>query len=174
MDASGSIAPGCPPVSEKNGSAGVSRARTYWDLAVTVGIPFSRWGAAPLVVNPIPFPSDAAIRLQPVQRPVERRPQPHPFHLALRWRDELVRDVDLTQSRIAAREGVSRARVTQVMNLLHLPDKIQADLLNPPAPLEIHAFSERSLRALLSCLDENNQVRQWRTLLDAMRATPLV
>ena len=156
------------------GSAGVSRARTYWDFAVTVGIPFSRWGAAPFVVNPIPFPSDAAIRLQPVQRLVERPPQPHPFHLALRWRDELAGDPRLTQSRIAAREGISRARVTQVMNLLQLPSEIQADLLSPPAPLEIHAFSERGLRVLVSCQDEEDQVRQWRNLLGGMKGSPLV
>jgi ParB-like chromosome segregation protein Spo0J len=80
----------------------------------------------------------------------------------------------LTQSRIAAREGVSRARVTQVMNLLQLPGEIQTDLLSPPAPLEIHAFSERSLRALVSCLDEKSQVHQWRTLIEGMRASTLV
>jgi len=77
----------------------------------------------------------------------------------------------LTQSRIAAREGVSRARVTQVMNLLQLPGEIQTDLLSPPAPLEIHAFSERSLRALVSSPDEKSQVNQWRTLLERVRAS---
>ena len=30
------------------------------------------------------------------------------------------------------REGISRARVTQVMNLLELPAEIQAGLLEPP------------------------------------------
>ena len=102
------------------------------------------------------------------------RPPTHPFHLALRWRDEMAANPRLTQSRIAAREGISRARVTQVMNLLHLPDRIQADLLSPPAPLEIHAFSERSLRVLVSCHDEKNQVRQWRTLIDGMRGSTLI
>ncbi len=83
-------------------------------------------------------------------------------------------NVRLTQSRIAAREGISRARVTQVMNLLHLPNEIQADLLSPPSPLEIHAFSERSLRGLVSCREEENQVRQWRTLIEGLRSSSLV
>ena len=38
----------------------------------------------------------------------------------------------LNKARIAAREGISRARVTQVMNLLQLPAEIQASLLEPP------------------------------------------
>lgn len=31
----------------KIGSAGVSQTRSYWELCVIVGIPFSRWGAQP-------------------------------------------------------------------------------------------------------------------------------
>jgi hypothetical protein len=80
----------------------------------------------------------------------------------------------LTQSRIATREGISRARVTQVMNLLHLPNEIQAALLSPPAPLEIHAFSERSLRVLVSRRKEETQIQQWRTLLEEMRGSTLL
>jgi len=51
------------------------------------------------------------------------------------------------------------------MNLLQLPAEIQADLLMPPTPLEIHAFAERSLRALVSCGDEEPQRFHWWGLL---------
>jgi len=64
----------------------------------------------------------------------------HPFLLAQSWRQEMENDTKLNKARIAAREGVSRARVTQIMNLLQLPAEIQADLLKPPAPFEIHSF----------------------------------
>jgi hypothetical protein len=40
-------------------------------------------------------------------------------------------DAKLNKARIAARERISRARVTQVMNLLQLPAEIQAGLLRP-------------------------------------------
>ena len=146
----------------------MSRARTYWDVAVTVGIPFSRWGAAPFVVNPIPFPRDAAISRPPIQTSAKKGPPVHPFHLALRWREEMAGNPGLTKSRIAAREGVSRARVTQVMNLLQLPPEIQADLFTPPAPLEIHAFSEWSLRVLLTCKDEEARASRWRELVQEL------
>jgi hypothetical protein len=97
-------------------------------------------------------------------------PRLHPFLLAQSWRKQMEHDTKLSKARIAAREGISRARVTQVMNLLQLPAEIQASLLRPPAPLEIHSFSERSLRVLVSCPDEESQLRQWRTLLEGVRA----
>lgn len=81
------------------------------------------------------------------------------------WREELQSDPDLNQAKIAAREGISRARVTQIMNLLQLRAEIQNDLLCPPAPLEIHSFPECRLRLLVRCRDETAQVRGWRELL---------
>jgi hypothetical protein len=45
---------------KKIGFAGAGKIRTCWDLTVTVGIPFSRWGAAPFIVEPIPFPTKDA------------------------------------------------------------------------------------------------------------------
>ena len=40
-------------------------------------------------------------------------------------------DAKLNKARILAWEGISRARVTQVMDLLELPAEIQAGLLRP-------------------------------------------
>jgi hypothetical protein len=71
-------------------------------------------------------------------------------------------DGTLTQARIAARAGISRARVTQIMNLLALPVEIQDFLLNPPAPLQMSDFSERSLRQIVAVGDPGFQLRQWR------------
>jgi hypothetical protein len=83
----------------------------------------------------------------------------------------LGRERKLNKARIAAREGISRARVTQVMNLLQLSAAIQADLLKPPAPLEIHSFSERRLRVLVSCGDEETQTSRWRELVQELRGS---
>jgi hypothetical protein len=80
-------------------------------------------------------------------------------------------DTKLNKARIAAREGISRARVTQVMNLLQLPAEIQASLLRPPAPLEIHSFSERRLRVLLSCGEEETQTSRWRQLVQELKVS---
>jgi ParB-like chromosome segregation protein Spo0J len=74
-------------------------------------------------------------------------------------------DFEITQARIAAREGLSRARVTQLMNLLELPEEIQRDLQIPPPPLEIYSFSERRLRQLLTCGNRESQLRRWQELV---------
>jgi hypothetical protein len=80
-------------------------------------------------------------------------------------------DTKLNKARIAAREGISRARVTQVMDLLQLPAEIQAGLLRPPAPLEIHSFSERSLRVLVAGGNEETQTSRWRQLVQELRSS---
>jgi hypothetical protein len=95
----------------------------------------------------------------------------HPFLLAQLWRQQMEHDAKLNKARIAAWEGISRARVTQVMNLLQLPAEIQAGLLTPPAPLEIHSFSERSLRVLVSCENEESQMSRWRKLVQELKSS---
>ena len=156
---------------DRGGSAGATKIRTCWDLSLTVSIPFSRWGAKPFVVHPIPFPTHILEDLAPATegRSQTHEPCVHPFLLAQSWRQEMEDDTKLNKARIAAREGISRARVTQVMNLLQLPAEIQAGLLTPPAPLEIHSFSERRLRVLLSCGEEETQTSRWRELVQELK-----
>jgi hypothetical protein len=89
----------------------------------------------------------------------------HPFQLARRWHEEITHDANVTKAGIAKRESLSRARVTQIMNLLQLPQLIQQTLLSPPAPLKIDLFSERRLRALMAKGNAATKLRYWQTLL---------
>jgi len=94
-----------------------------------------------------------------------------PFELARTWRQELENDRTLNQAKIAAREGISRARVTQIMDLLQLSAEIQNDLLRPPTPIEICSIRERRLRTLIRCRDAGTQIRRWRELLQQIAAS---
>ena len=49
-------------------------------------------------------------------------------------------------SEIARSEGLTRARVTQIMNLLKLPAEMREFLVKLDDPREIRKFSERKLR----------------------------
>jgi hypothetical protein len=89
----------------------------------------------------------------------------HPFHIALRWDKELGENPGLKRTELARKTGVSRARVTQIMNLLRLPNYIQKFLSSPPAPLTLDSFSERSLRRVLAIADEAEQTCVWEELL---------
>jgi len=51
-----------------------------------------------------------------------------PFELALIWREQIKDDPALSQAKIAVREGISRARVTRIMDLLRLPAEIKEGL----------------------------------------------
>jgi ParB-like chromosome segregation protein Spo0J len=90
---------------------------------------------------------------------------PHAFQLALRWQQEIAANPQLTKDRIAVREGLSRARLTQIINLLELSESIQQVLRNPPPPLKNSAFSERRLRVLLAHSDTVRRLHDWRQWL---------
>ena len=49
-------------------------------------------------------------------------------------------------AQIAKIEGLTRARVTQIMNLLKLPTGLKEFLTNLQDPVEIRRYSERKLR----------------------------
>ena len=72
----------------------------------------------------------------------------HPLALAYEFQELLEARAVNNRAEIARRYGVSRARVTQVMKLLHLPDEIQAYVISLP-PREQRRYSGRRLRNIL-------------------------
>ena len=145
----------------------MSQTRTFWDHSLILAILFSRWGAEPYIVDPILFPSGMSSRVvsESCDRGNHKPTRIHPYQQACLWRQEMDRDSGITRARIAVREGLSRARVTQLMNLLELPEEIQKSLKNPPVPLEIFSFSERCLRQIVACGDREAQLRRGQDLV---------
>ena len=82
--------------------------------------------------------------------------------LAIRF-DQLIRDGVVTDQAELARLGrVSRARLTQVMNLLNLAPNIQEDLLILSVGEQSHSLAtERALRHVAAVLDWRDQRRMW-------------
>lgn len=85
--------------------------------------------------------------------------------LAIRF-EQLVRDGDVNDYAELARLGhVTRARMTQIMNLLHLaPDIQEAILFLPRVEFGRDPISERDLRPLVALPDWRKQRRLWRKL----------
>ena len=83
--------------------------------------------------------------------------------LAIRF-DDLIRDGTVADYAEIARLGhVTRARLTQIMNLLHLaPDIQEALLLLPPVEKGRDPITERELRAIVTEVDWKRQRRMWR------------
>jgi len=85
--------------------------------------------------------------------------------LAIRF-DALVRDGTVsTQADLAKVGHVTRARVTQIMNLLHLaPDLQEAILFLPLTQAGKDPISEHDLRPVVSIVDWDRQRAAWRAI----------
>ena len=82
--------------------------------------------------------------------------------LAIRF-DQLIRDGEVRDLADIARLGhVTRARVTQIMNLLHLAPDIQEALLSlPRVERGKDPITERDLRPITAIADWRKQRRVW-------------
>lgn len=149
------------------GSAGAVKFRTSWDINLIIGIPFSRWGARPFAIHPLPYPVAHIEQLihRVTSGSVTTNRREHPIHLARKWQEKLRSDPTLTKAQIAAKEGLSRARVTQVMSLLKLPADILHFIASLTNPKEIRFFSERRLCRILPMEEPSLQLRAWDELV---------
>ena len=134
---------------------------------VTVAIPFSRWGAQPYITHPFPFPIATvdALRVATAEPVLADDPPQHPIRLALEWQQMLAADPELNMAKIAGTQGFSRARVTQIMNLLRLPEQARETLLALSDPKQIRSLTEHRLRPIVACRDTESQNRQVQELV---------
>jgi len=84
---------------------------------------------------------------------------------ALVWQQELDSGSVANQAAIARREGVTRARVTQVLTLLRLDPEIQEHILNMPKSVNPPRISERGLRPISQIENPEDQVARLRGLI---------
>ncbi len=79
---------------------------------------------------------------------------------------ELVDKGEVTDyAELARLAHVSRARITQIMNLLHLAPDIQEDILFlPRADGDRATIGERMVRPITATIDWRKQRRMWREL----------
>ncbi len=70
-----------------------------------------------------------------------------------------------SQADLAREMGVSRVRITQVMNLLKLAPEVQEQLLRLEDEKAVRFFSERRLRPLIQLEDPKRQIREFQKML---------
>jgi ParB-like chromosome segregation protein Spo0J len=96
-------------------------------------------------VIPISYMGLVARKSKP-KRIAVNTPQKHIIHKAIEWNRMLDEGIVKSLNEIAKRERLSRARVTQVMNLLKLPEEFKLLLAGLDEAKEISEYSERRLR----------------------------
>jgi hypothetical protein len=84
---------------------------------------------------------------------------------ALEWQALLASGVAPNQADIARQEGITRARVTQVMGLLRLAPEIQQHILSMSDAVRRPAITERALRPITQLDVCAQQIQQFETLL---------
>jgi hypothetical protein len=86
---------------------------------------------------------------------------------ALEWRRQLDAGEVANQATIARREGITRARVTQVLMLLHLAPAIQEYVLNLPKSISPRCISEQRLRPITNTESHREQISGFESVIGA-------
>jgi len=154
-----------------DGGDGASRA-SYCDQTVEVTLGpkgafrkgnlgvLTRRVAADRVVSALPEPCG---KPKPPKKP--RTPRVvELLKMAMEWQRQLDAGEVETQAAIARREGITRARVTQIMALLRLAPDIQEHILAMPDSVGRPAISERALRPIARLAELEAQLRAFKEL----------
>jgi hypothetical protein len=113
------------------------------------------------VVNAVP-----PLRGNPKPPKVARTPRVLEFlRKAIEWQELLESGEIASQADIALQEGITRARVTQVMGMLHLAPEIRENILSTPIAIRRHSVTERVLRPIATITDYHEQIREFQKLL---------
>ena len=83
-------------------------------------------------------------------------PGPHPLHIAKKFQNQ-IESGTVNKAELARRHGMSRARVTQIMNLLKIAPEIREEILNFPDKKKSF-FTERKLRKIVRLSPARNQI----------------
>lgn len=83
---------------------------------------------------------------------------------AMEWQELLESGKGVTQADIARREGLSRARVTQIMDLLNLAPDIQKHILSMPEAVRRPVVTERALRPIAKLIEPSRQYEEFSVL----------
>ncbi len=101
--------------------------------------------------------------IAPANKPEKAMPI-SPVALALAFQQMLEGAEVNNQSEIARKVGLTRARVTQILNLLRLPDSVIQNLCSIYEPKKIAFFSERRLRSVTRLATAKEQIKAFRDL----------
>ena len=85
---------------------------------------------------------------------------------AIEWQALLESGEAFNQAAIARQEGITRARVTQVMGLLRLAPEIQQYVLSLPDMVRRPAITERALRPIAQLDNLSDQKAKFEELIE--------
>ncbi len=117
---------------------------------MVLGLPYYQHNLAPFVAEPFQFSLKLTSQGGPSADTEQANHEAarHPIWKVFDWQRRLDEDRALTKVQIGEQEGLSKARMTQMFSLLHLPKDAQNYLADLTAPALIKAFSVRQLMSI--------------------------
>ena len=118
--------------------------------------------------------SDRVVSAVPPRRAKPRPPPRTPrvvelLRKAIEWQALLESGEATNQAEIARREGITHARVTQVMGMLRLAPEIQQHILSMPDMVRRPVITERALRPIARMEERGDQLAVFSELTDRCR-----
>ena len=118
------------------------------------------------------MPADLVVSAVPERRTAPTPPKgpktPRVVELlrkAIEWQTLLESGEATSQAEVARREGLTRARVTQVMGLLRLAPEIQHHILAMPNMIQRPSITERALRRVTRLAQPGAQLQAFQQLI---------
>jgi hypothetical protein len=84
---------------------------------------------------------------------------------AIEWQSLLESGTAVNQAEIACKEGITRARVTQIMGMLRLAPLFQEKIFTSPGTLHSRPVTERMLRPIGAIANQQEQLQEFNRLL---------
>jgi len=84
---------------------------------------------------------------------------------AIEWQALLESGQVVSQAEVARQEGITGARVTQIMGMLRLAPEIQENILTPAGAFQRRPVAERMLRPIGAIADQSDQLLEFQRFL---------
>jgi len=113
-------------------------------------------------------PPSRVARSIPPSKPAREPKTPRVVELlrkAIEWQALLESSQVVSQAEVARQEGITRARVTQIMGMLRLAPEIQENILTPAGAFQRRPVTERMLRPIGAIANQHDQLRKLHKLL---------
>ena len=117
-----------------------------------------------LVIIPIPC-NPALLNKNKSKKKNVKKPKINWFDNAMVYKEMLEKGVVKNSAELARKEGLSRARVAQVLNLLKLAPEIQNYLMAIEDRKDLKILTERRLREIVKIKSPRQQTRRFREVM---------
>jgi uncharacterized protein YjiS (DUF1127 family) len=119
------------------------------------------------ITAPIPY-NPALLNKNKPKKKIVKKPNTDWYAKALVYKEMLDKGIANSKANLARKEGVTRARVTQILNLTKLAPEIQNYLMTIEDRKDLKILTERRLRKIANIKNHQLQIRRFRELLKQM------